>query len=84
MSVVVERVQRRFGDNVVLDGLDLELAASEFAVLLGPSGCGKSTLLRLLAGLDRPDAGRVERRRPHGPSCSRTRGCCRGSGSGAT
>jgi len=59
MSVVVERVQRRFGDNVVLDGLDLELAASEFAVLLGPSGCGKSTLLRLLAGLDLPDAGRV-------------------------
>ena len=59
MSVVVERVQRRFGDNVVLDGLDLELAASEFAVLLGPSGCGKSTLLRLFAGLDLPDAGRV-------------------------
>jgi sulfonate transport system ATP-binding protein len=59
MTARVEGLQRRFGDNVVLDGLDLEFAASEFAALLGPSGCGKSTLLRLLAGLDLPNAGRV-------------------------
>jgi len=55
-----ERVVRRFGDRVVLDHLDLTIAHEELVVLLGPSGCGKSTLLRLLAGLDRPDGGRIE------------------------
>src|SRR6476619_3727287 len=59
-GVLVEQVVRRFGDRVVLDRLDLTIADEELVVLLGPSGCGKSTLLRLLAGLDRPDGGRVE------------------------
>jgi sulfonate transport system ATP-binding protein len=59
-GVVVEEVVRQFGERVVLDHLDLATAEAELVVLLGPSGCGKSTLLRLLAGLDRPDAGRVE------------------------
>lgn len=59
-GVVVERVVRQFGDRVVLDRLDLTIEDGELVILLGPSGCGKSTLLRLLAGLDRPDGGRVE------------------------
>src|SRR5690242_9069072 len=59
-GAVVEQVVRRFGERTVLDHLDLTLADEELVVLLGPSGCGKSTLLRLLAGLDRPDGGRVE------------------------
>lgn len=59
-GVVADQVVRRFGDRVVLDGLDLTIGRDELVVLLGPSGCGKSTLLRLLAGLDRPDGGRVE------------------------
>ncbi|MFF4040346.1 ABC transporter ATP-binding protein [Streptomyces sp. NPDC001816] len=59
-GVVVEQVVRGFGDRVVLDHLDLAIADEELVILLGPSGCGKSTLLRLLAGLDRPDGGRVE------------------------
>ncbi|MFI9803629.1 ABC transporter ATP-binding protein [Streptomyces sp. NPDC052301] len=59
-GVVVEQVVRQFGDRVVLDHLDLIIDDEELVILLGPSGCGKSTLLRLLAGLDRPDGGRVE------------------------
>jgi ABC-type lipoprotein export system ATPase subunit len=53
-------VTRRFGQRVVLDGLDLELRTGALVALRGRSGSGKSTALRLLAGLDRPDAGTVE------------------------
>lgn len=43
----------------VLAGIDLEIPAG-LSLLLGPNGCGKSTLLKLIAGIERPDAGRVE------------------------
>jgi sulfonate transport system ATP-binding protein len=59
-GVLVEQVVRTFGDRNVLDHLDLTIDDDELVVLLGPSGCGKSTLLRLLAGLDKPDGGRIE------------------------
>jgi multiple sugar transport system ATP-binding protein len=55
-----EGVERRWPDGTYgLRGLDLEVADGELLVFVGPSGCGKSTTLRLLAGLDRPTAGRL-------------------------
>jgi putative spermidine/putrescine transport system ATP-binding protein len=49
-----------YGDVVAVDGIDLDIRADEFFTLLGPSGSGKTTCLRMIAGFERPDAGRVE------------------------
>jgi NitT/TauT family transport system ATP-binding protein len=48
-----------FGNHVVLDRIDLDVADGEFLSIVGPSGCGKTTLLRLLAGLVRPSSGEL-------------------------
>jgi putative spermidine/putrescine transport system ATP-binding protein len=53
-------VRKTYGDVVAVDHVDLEVEAGEFFTLLGPSGSGKTTTLRLIAGFERPDAGRVE------------------------
>lgn len=58
-GIRLEQVSKSFGSTRVLEPLDLEVRSGEFLVLLGPSGCGKSTLLRTIAGLERPDTGRV-------------------------
>ena len=52
-------VRKRFGHQVVLDGVDLEVAQGETLALLGPSGTGKSVLLKHIIGLLKPDAGAV-------------------------
>ncbi len=60
-AVRIEQVGKRFRDGpLVLDDINLDIAPGEFVCLLGASGCGKSTLLNLIAGLDRPTAGRIE------------------------
>jgi spermidine/putrescine transport system ATP-binding protein len=50
---------KRFGDEVAVDGLDLDIGEGEFFSLLGSSGCGKTTTLRMIAGFERPDAGQI-------------------------
>jgi iron(III) transport system ATP-binding protein len=59
-EVRIEGVRKQFGANrPVLEDVSFTVADGEFVTLLGPSGCGKTTLLRILAGLERPDAGTV-------------------------
>ena len=62
-------MRKTYGDVVAVDRVDLEIPAGEFFTLLGPSGSGKTTTLRLIAGFERPDAGRdrARRRRRDGP-----------------
>jgi sulfate transport system ATP-binding protein len=60
MAISVRGVSKRFGVFVALDDVSLEIPSGALTALLGPSGGGKSTLLRIIAGLERPDAGTVE------------------------
>jgi sulfate transport system ATP-binding protein len=59
MTVLLDRITKRFGAVPALSAIDLTIAEGEFLALLGPSGSGKTTLLRIIAGLEAPDGGRV-------------------------
>ena len=58
-NVGLQNVSKRFGANIGVDNLSLDIADGEFVVLLGPTGAGKTTTLRLIAGLEKPDAGEI-------------------------
>ena len=58
-DIRLEGVTRRYGTVAAADGVDLAVAQGEFVTILGPSGSGKTTLLSLIAGLNRPTAGRI-------------------------
>lgn len=55
----VQKVWQEYGDQVVLEGLDLTVQEGEFCTLVGASGCGKSTFLRLLLGQEQPSRGTI-------------------------
>ncbi|MFF7981691.1 sugar ABC transporter ATP-binding protein [Streptomyces sp. NPDC007901] len=57
--VGIRGLVKRFGGTVALDGVDLDVPAGSVLALLGPNGAGKSTLIKVLAGVHRPDAGRI-------------------------
>ena len=61
--VELRRVRKSFGENVVLDGIDLSIDRGEVVVIAGPSGSGKSTMLRCINGLESVDDGRGPLRR---------------------
>lgn len=59
MYLEIDNLHKIFGDNIVLDRINLKIDSGEFVCLLGPSGCGKTTLLRIIAGLLPSDGGKL-------------------------
>ncbi len=58
-ELVIEKVWKEYGDQIVLEDVSLTVAARAFVALVGPSGCGKSTFLRMLLGQERPTRGTI-------------------------
>src|SRR5215212_4606768 len=60
VAVRLDGTRKTYGEVVAVDRIDLDIREDEFFTFLGPSGSGKTTCLRMIAGFERPDAGRVE------------------------
>ena len=59
-QINIQGLSKRFGDNVVLDGVDLQITAETITAIIGKSGTGKSVLLKLIAGILKKDSGAIE------------------------
>ena len=73
-ALSIQQVRKTYGPVEILKGIDIDIEAGEFLILVGPSGCGKSTLLSMIAGLDVPTSGSIhigEREVTHLPSKDR-------------
>ena len=58
-NLSLKNISKSYGNQIILNKINLEIDSAEFLVLVGPSGCGKSTTLRLIAGLERPTEGQI-------------------------
>ncbi|HIC41485.1 MAG TPA: ABC transporter ATP-binding protein, partial [Pelagibacterales bacterium] len=58
-NVIFENITKKFDDVTAVEDFSLEVQDKEFLVLLGPSGCGKTTTMRIVAGLEKPNSGKV-------------------------
>ena len=65
-AVRLHHIGKRYGERVVLDGIDLSIAHGSFVAIVGRSGCGKSTLLRVIGELERPSVGKLIKENPQG------------------
>ena len=59
MGILIDDVSKQFGSFKVLNHVNLEINNNSLVALIGPSGSGKSTLLRMIAGLEKPDQGKI-------------------------
>ena len=57
--IELHNIVKYYGDNCVVDGIDLNIYENEFVTLLGPSGCGKTTTLRMIGGFEYPNSGEI-------------------------
>lgn len=59
MTMVIENIEKSYGDVPAVKGVSLKVNEGEFLVLVGPSGCGKTTILKMLGGIIFPDKGKI-------------------------
>ena len=60
VSINIEQVVKKYGNDTIINGLSLNVRPGEFFTLLGPSGCGKTTLLRMIIGFNSIEGGQIK------------------------